>query len=268
MRCFEIPLERHGIHDRLPIDLVRRRERRSPRRKRQTLEDLTRHARIRDGGEQSHPSATGWTAECIDLEDAFQQIGPSDPAGKRFASIGTRVDRKTGSEGSLLTISFSGRIDALLTRRDGLLHVRPCRHHLVPPARTRREHTVISDLMRPGRRDQRSEPLKQLPPLHYDMGRPISPGRLEPIGEPSVCHRLETTKSQRRTGDITAEPFEALSVSCRDGYVGVKTHTALPNAAGRSSRHGLDAGLVLLPRLDPIPEPSPRLPRLGTRRDP
>ena len=89
------PLERAAADDGLPIDLVRRRERRSPRRKRQTLEDPTRHAGIRDGGDQSHPSPAARTTKRIDLEDALQQIRPRDATSKRFASLAGRRGTRT-----------------------------------------------------------------------------------------------------------------------------------------------------------------------------
>ena len=122
--------------------------------------------------------------------------------------------------------------------------------------------------MRPRRRDQGRQPLEQLPPLHHDMRRPVSPGRLEPIGESTIGHRLEATQGQRGTRDITTESLESLSIACRDRDVGMQAHAALTNAARGDHGPGLDSRLVLLPRLHPIPEPSPRLARLGSRRDP
>ncbi len=67
------------------------------------------------------------------------------------------------------------------------------------PARTRREDSVIANVMRPRRRDQRRQPLEQLPPLHHDMCGPVSPGPLESIAEPPVRHRFEAT--QGASGD-------------------------------------------------------------------
>jgi hypothetical protein len=64
-------------------------ERRSPRRKRKTLEDPPRHARIRDGGDHFHSSATGRTTKRIDLEDPLQQIRPRDATSERFAPFGS-----------------------------------------------------------------------------------------------------------------------------------------------------------------------------------
>ena len=49
----------------------------------------------------------------------------------------------------------------------------------------------------------RPQPLEQLPPLHHDMRRPVSPGRLESIGEPPVGQRLEATQRERGAVDIT-----------------------------------------------------------------
>ena len=100
------------------------------------------------------------------------------------------------------------------------------------------------------------------------MRSAVSPGRLESMGEAAIGQSLEPTQSQRRAGDITAEAFEPLSVSCRDGYIGMQAQAALANAARRHDGPKFDPGLVLLDRLHPIAEPSPRLARLGARRDP
>ncbi len=66
---------------------MRRRERRSPRRKRQTLEDPARHARMRDGGDQAHPVGTGRTTRRIDLEDALEELRQSDAMSERLDSF-------------------------------------------------------------------------------------------------------------------------------------------------------------------------------------
>ena len=99
--------------------------------------------------------------------------------------------------------------------------------------------------MRPRRWDQRRQPLEQLPPLHHDMGRAVSPGRLEPIGETTIDHRFESTQGKRRTGDITTEPLESLPIACWDRDLGMEAHAALADAAGRNRRPEFDARLVL-----------------------
>ncbi len=47
-----------------------------------------RQRRLGDGGKQSHPTGACRTAKRIDLEDAFQEIGPSNAPGKRIVSDG------------------------------------------------------------------------------------------------------------------------------------------------------------------------------------
>ena len=48
----------------------------------------------------------------------------------------------------------------------------------------------------------------------------------------------------------------------------MQAHPTVSNAALRNRRAGLDAVVVLTNRLHPIVETTPRLSRLGTRRDP
>ena len=170
---------------------------------RQTLEDPARHARLRDGGEQSHPSATGRTTKRVDLEHALAQIRSRYATGKRFASTGPQLGRRIGSERCPSPVGRSGRLAIRRPRRQRRFQcLRPCRHHPVPPARTWRENPVIPDLMCPRRRDQRRQPFEQLPPLHHDMCRAVSPGRLQPIGEPSIGQRLEAAQNQQGAGDL------------------------------------------------------------------
>ncbi len=114
----------------------------------------------------------------------------------------------------------------------------------------------------------RRQPFEQLSPLHHDMRSSVSPGRLETIGKPTICHRFETVQRERGAVDLTTEPLEPLSIASWDRYVGVQAHAALTNAAGRDGGPGLDPLLVLRDRLHPIPMPSPRLARFGTRRNP
>ena len=102
-----------------------------------------------------------------------------------------------------------------------LQRFRSCRDHLVACARTRCEHPVIADLIRPRRRDQRSQPLEQLASLHHDMRRAVSPLGLQAIGEPTVRHRLEATQGKWRARVIRRDQIQ----------------TAKP-ALTRLSRHG------------------------------
>ncbi len=68
------PLERSAPDDGLPIDLVRRHERRSPTRKHRRRDDPARHAGLRDGGDQPHPSGTARTTKRVDLEPAPTEL--------------------------------------------------------------------------------------------------------------------------------------------------------------------------------------------------
>jgi hypothetical protein len=54
----------------------RRHRRWSTGRESQTFEDASSDARIRDGGQDSHATATAGTAQCVYLEDPLQQLGP------------------------------------------------------------------------------------------------------------------------------------------------------------------------------------------------
>ena len=106
----------------------------------------------------------------------------------RFAGFGSDVGRRTSGDRIAVPspVDISRRPDVRFrrgrTRPRGLLGPCPCWYNPVPPARTRSENAVIPDLMRPRRRIQRRQTFEQLPPLHHDMRRPVSPGSLEPIG--------------------------------------------------------------------------------------
>ena len=100
--------------------------------------------------------------------------------------------------------------------------LRPSRHDPIPPAGTRREHAVIPNLMSPRWRDERREALEELMPFHHDVGGPISPGRLQPIGEPSVGHRLEPVEREGRTRDVTTQPLPDRAKSLvNSGWIGI-----------------------------------------------
>ncbi len=100
------------------------------------------------------------------------------------------------------------------------------------------------------------------------MRRPVSPGRLESIGEPTVRHCLETTQAERRASNITTETLESLSITRRNGHIRVQAHASLTDATRGHDGSNFDAGSVVFSRLHPILEPSPGLTRLGTRRTP
>jgi hypothetical protein len=74
----------------------------------------------------------------------------------------------------------------------------------VPPACTRRQYAVTTNLMRTRRRDEGRETLEEFMPLHHDMSRSVAPSGLESIGESAIDHRLETIDRERRPRHITA----------------------------------------------------------------
>ena len=99
----------------------------------------------------------------------------------------------------------------------------PARHRrndLIPSARARRQHAVVTDLMRSRRRDERSQSLQKLMPLHQDMGRSVSPACLESIGEAPIGHRFEPIGCERRTGHITTQTFEPIPIVSEIGKAG------------------------------------------------
>ena len=105
-------------------------------------------------------------------------------------------------------------------------------------------------------------------PLHYDMGRSVSPSALEPVRESSDRHRHEATECERRSGRITTQALESISIVGRNGHVGVQAHPTLPHAAGRNRRFRFDTVLPVFERLDPVAKTSPTLACLGAGRDP
>jgi hypothetical protein len=61
----------------------------------------------------------------------------------------------------------------------------------IPPTRARRQNAVVPNLMGAGRRYERSDSLEKFGSFHHDTGCPVSPARLEPIGEPTIGHLFE-----------------------------------------------------------------------------
>jgi len=58
-------------------------------------------------------------------------------------------------------------------------------------------------------------------PLHDNMGRPVSPARLQPIGEPPIGSRLESIERQRRSGHVATESLEPIPVAGGYGDIGM-----------------------------------------------
>ncbi len=78
----------------------------------------------------------------------------------------------------------------------------------------------------------------------------------------------EAPQGERRASDITTETLESLSITRRNGHIRVQAHASLTDATRGHDGSNFDAGGVVFSRLHPIPEPSPGLARLGTRRNP
>ncbi len=55
-------------------------------------------SRIGDGGENSHPAATLWTAKRIDLEDALKEFGPGGVVGPRLGEIDGGLESSSHAE--------------------------------------------------------------------------------------------------------------------------------------------------------------------------
>jgi hypothetical protein len=126
---------------------------------------------------------------------------------------------------------------------------------------------VIADLMGARRRDQRSQSLQKLMPFHHDMGRAVSPARLESVRESAVGHLFEAVERERRPGHIATQTLEPIPIIGGHSYISVQAHTALSYAARRNRTFRFDTSLPGIERLDPITKTPPTLARLGARRD-
>jgi hypothetical protein len=83
-------------------------------------------------------------------------------------------------------------------------------------------------------------------PLHDDMGRAVSPARLESVRESAVRHRFEAVERERRPGDITTQTFESASIVVGNRHIGVQTHAALSHTARRDPGAQLHAALLAI----------------------
>lgn len=102
--------------------------------------------------------------------------------------------------------------------------------------------------------------------FHHDVSRPVSPARLESMGESAVRHRLEAIDRKRRPRHITTQMLESIPIPGRNGQVGVQAHPALPNATRRNRRLRVDTALPTIHRLDPVAKAPPTRALLGRGR--
>jgi len=141
----------------------------------------------------------------------------------------------------------------------------------IAPTRTWRQQAVVPNLMRSRWGYQWSQSLQKFMPLHNNVGRPVPPARLQSIGEPSIGRRLEPIERQRRSSHVATETLEPIPVMGGYGDIGMQTHAAMPNTAGRRRIVTVETAFPAFPsfdRLDPIAETMPRLARFGAGGDP
>ena len=97
---------------------------------------------------------------------------------------------------------------ALPHRRRSLLRLRWRRSNACPKPRTRRQNTVIVNLVRPRWRHQRHQAFDKLQPAQLQGGGPITPGALQCNPHPTIRQRLHSLLRKRRARDVPAELFE------------------------------------------------------------
>ena len=102
-------------------------------------------------------------------EDPPEQVTPRAPA-----RLSRRVSRQSPPD-----------------RRRSLLCLRWRRSNARPKPRTRRENTVIVNLVRPRRWHQRHQSFHQLQPAELQRRRPIAPCALQLNSNPAIWQRLE-----------------------------------------------------------------------------
>ena len=109
--------------------------------------------------------------------------------------------------------------------------------------RVRGEDAVITEHVKPRRRDEGAEPRDEVEGVEQDGVGAVFPRGLEGEADAPVAVKLEAVLVERRTGDVAAEPLEALAVAAVDDDLGVDIDPAHlgEGFAGRGDEaHGAD----------------------------
>jgi len=132
--------------------------------------------------------------ERLDAEHPPHEIGPGIPVARAWSP------RPLRSETSPLT-RWRGRDDG------------------APPRRRGREHPVVVDPMGAWCGDQRGEALDQFQRREQQSAGAVLPGSFEAHHKLSVPALLEAAVGQGRAGDVSTQPFQALTVPAGDADV-------------------------------------------------
>jgi len=152
------------------------------------VEDAPEHWRIGQEGEDRHGCRTLRAGECVDGEDAAQELRPAEAARANGRRHGRVVD---GDIFSVLGLTC-------------VQHLCRWRHHgrrqwqTVPIAGAVGEDTVVADQVGVGCGDKRGEPPQERDGLEDDLGPTVDPGLAEAVADLPVRNDGEPLEGQRR----------------------------------------------------------------------
>ncbi len=127
--------------------------------------------------------------------------------------------------------------------------------------RVRGEDAVVAEHVKPRRRDEGAEPRDEVEGVEQDGVGAVFPRGLEGEADAPIGVELEALLVERGSGDVAAEPLEALSVAAVDDDLGVDiypTHLGERFAGRGDEAHGVDelGGLVSWRRAEELHVPA------------
>ena len=174
------------------------------------VEDLPRHRRLSDEGDEAQPASALVAGQHIDVEDLLEKGGPGNAVGpqdERLTVSGLRCHPR----GRPRLAGCGSCRECFLGRRRRRLLDRIGNDAAAQP-RMRREHAVIAQSVNPRRRDERGKLGEEF------LGREREPQRsmarpLRPVEQAATLAAGEAVHGERRAQDVTAEPLAAVAIA-------------------------------------------------------